>query len=210
MDEEQVKSLIAEALGGFKSSFSTEIGGLIDSKNSGLAANLNREFKKLTESLQPKTETTDSGESGKGAGAEKPEAKGSDDTKLTLKALQTQLQQLQQERDREQTQRKLANRQAALATAVAKAKPLAPGVLQTFLDATFGETLKEENGNWYVAQGDSVKSIDDAIAAFLQSGDGKNFLPPSGTQGAGSTESKSTTTTTVEPGSSTEALMSAF
>lgn len=188
MNEEQVKSLIAAALGEFE----TKIGTTIDQKNSGLAANITREIKKLTEKQPeptpaPTPDLEKGGEGGEG--------------KLTLKMLQQQMQQqtdliknLQDEAKRKDNEAFNARKSSALTQAIVAQKALNPVALQKLLNLEFGEGLKEEGGNWLVAQGESVKSLNDAIAGYLATDEGKAFLPPSDTRGSGSSESKTTTT----------------
>lgn len=209
MDEETVKSLIATALGDFE----TKITTAIDSKNAGLAASLTREIKKLVPESKPSGEEK----------PEKPAAQGTDegagagDGRLTLKMLQQQLQQqtdlinsLKTESERKDREAFNARKSSALMAAITKQKAINPSALSKLLNLEFGESLKAEGDNWMVEQGDSVKSLDDAIAAYLGTDEGKAFLPPSGTAGAGSSESRSSTTSTSSSLSAGEALMQVF
>jgi glucan-binding YG repeat protein len=196
MDEEQVKALITAALGEFETKLTTTI----DTKNAGLAASLTREIKKLIPEPKPEPEKP-------APAADPSEAEG----KLTMKALQQQIQQLQDEAKRKDAEAFSARKTSALTTAIASHKALNQTALQKLLNLELGESIKEENGNWLVAQGESVKSLNDAIAAYLATDEGKAFLPPSGTAGAGSSESKTVTT----PATSSDtkagaALMEAF
>lgn len=207
MDEEQVKALIAAALGEFKS----EVTGIVDQKNSGLAASITREIKKLipeksTEDPKPELPSTPSGEKGS-------EGEG----KLTLKMVQQELQktqelakQLQQERDDEKAATSKARQAEALSSAIAQAKILNPNALRKLLTLEFGESIKQENDAWLVAQGETVKTLDAAIADYLKTDEGKAFLPPSGVNGSGSTESKSTLPATATPQKAIDALSEAF
>lgn len=198
MNEEQVKALFATLLGEFE----TKITGVIDQKNSGLAANLTRDLKKLIPEkpvdppADPPTDPT----------PEKPEGEG----KLTMKALQQQIADLKKERDEERTAAASARRATALTSAIAKAKTLNQGALGKLLTLEYGDSLKEENGNWLIVQGDSVKALDDAIAGYLATDEGKAFLPPSGTAGAGSSESTTTTTAATGKPDLNQALLEAF
>lgn len=207
MDEEQVKRLIAAALGDFE----TKITTAIDTKNAGLAANLTREIKKLVPE--------------KPSGEEKPEkpaSQGAEDTgsegRLTLKMLQQQLQQqtelinsLKTESERKDKEAFNARKASALMGAITKHKAINPTALSKLLNLEFGESLKAEGDSWMVEQGDSVKSLDDAIAAYLGTDEGKAFLPPSGTAGAGSSESRSSSTASTSSDlSAGEALMQVF
>lgn len=216
MDEEQVKALIAGALEDHGKTLLTQI----DQKNAGLAASLTKELKKSLESLQTsKDSPTEPGEPGKtGAGDSDLNSGGTNsEGKLTLKALQSQLQeqtkliqQLKEEGDRKEQAAFTAKRKAALSSEIAGAKTLNPTLLQKVLELEYGEAVKEEGGAWYVQRGETVSTLKDAIATYLQTDEGKAFLPPSGTQGAGSTESKTPAATTESGSSTTDALMAAF
>lgn len=195
MDEEQVKALIAAALGDFESKLTTTI----DTKNAGLAASLTREIKKLVPEPKPDAENP-----APSPAADEPEGK------LTMKALQQQLQQLQEEGKRKDEAAFSARKTSALTTAIASHKALNQSALQKLLSLELGDSIKEENGNWLVAQGETVKSLDDSIAAYLATDEGKAFLPPSGTAGAGSSESKTITPAASADTKAGAALMQAF
>lgn len=198
MDEEQIKALIKGALEEHGKTLLTQV----DQKNAGLAASITKELKKSLESLQPAPQPEAEQPSPK-PGTGDGEANGgnaSDTGKLTLKALQSQLleqtkliQQLKEEGERKERETFVANRKSALASAIAEAKTLNPALLQKVLEVEYGDNLKSENGGWFVQQGDSVKGLKDALSGYLQTDEGKAFLPASGTQGSGSTESKTTT-----------------
>lgn len=212
MDEEQVRALIATALGESNATLKTELLSQLDAKNSGLAASLTREFKKIVEPLQTKPDPTTqppAPEAGTGEG----------EGKLTLKALQSQLQEqtkmissLKEESDRKDRETSAAKRKSALATAIAEAGTLNPSLLQKVLDLDFGEHLKEENGAWYLQRGESVATVKDALSTYLATDEGKAFLPSSGTQGAGSTSSKSSSSPppVTSDGKAVDLLNSAF
>lgn len=199
MDEAQIRELLKTVLGEFK----TDLLGEVDKKNQGLAASITRDVKKLTE--KPADPPTDPAADP----APTPEKEG-EGGKLTMKALQQQLESLKKERDDERKAAFTARKSAALTNAIAKAGTLNQAALQKLLNLEYGESVKEENGSWLVQQGEAVKSLDDAIATYLATDEGKAFLPPSGTAGAGSTESKSTTTATSGSLKAGEALMQAF
>lgn len=214
MDEEQIKALIKTSLEEHGKTLLTQV----DQKNAGLAASITKDLKKTLEGLQPAQPEAKETPAGNGAAEGEPAAGSSTEGKLTLKALQSQLleqtkliQQLKEEGDKKEQATIAANRKTALASAIAKAKTINPTLLQKVLELEYGDNLKTENGGWFVQQGDSVKGLEDALGAYLQTDEGKAFLPPSGTQGSGSTESKATTSTaTAEKSNSTEALMQAF
>ena len=193
MDEAQIKALLAAALEEHGKTILTQV----DAKNQGLAAAISRETKKL---LDAPPVPADSQTSPEGSGGNLRDEAPAPEGKLTLKALQTQLQeqtaliqQLKSESDRKDQETFTANRNAALSSAIAGAKTLNPSLLEKVLRLEYGDNLKHENGGWFVQQGDKVSGLNDALTTYLQTDEGKAFLPPSGTQGAGSTESNAVT-----------------
>jgi hypothetical protein len=204
MDEAQIRTLFATLIGEFSTTLKTELLGEVDRKNQGLAASITKEVKKLAPEKAP--EATDPGASA-ASGEKLTEGEG----KLTLKALQQQIESLKKERDAEAALAQTARKSSALTEAIAKAGTLNQGALRKLLNLEYGEVLSEENGSWFVKQGESVKPLTDAIAGYLATDEGKSFMPPSGTAGAGSTESRSGTAATTTAGlKASEALMLAF
>lgn len=218
MDEEQVKALIAAAL----TEHGTTLLSQIDQKNAGLAASLTREIKKSLESLQPPAKPAPDGTGNSEGNPPEPNAPGTSgatEGKLTLKALQQQLEaqtklisEMKADSDRKDRETVQAKRSSALAQSIAGAKALNPTLLHKVLQLEYGDGLKEENNAWFVSVGDSVKPLNDAVSAYLQTDEGKAFLPPSGTQGSGASESKTTTATppTTTPTKAVDALSQAF
>lgn len=186
MDEAQVQALINSSLETFKNDFSTEIASVVDSKNAGLAASLTREFKKAT---TPKEEPTEDK---------------STEGKLSMKALQTQIEQLNKQLSEEKEAKFKSSSNAALISAIADSGAQNTSTLRKLLSAEYGGKLKEEDGSWFVTEGDKAISLSESIKSYLATDEGKIFVPASGTQGAGSIETKSTT-----PASSTGAVTDA-
>lgn len=127
MDEEQVKKLIQDSL----AELQKELLSQVDAKNSGLAASLTRELKKQ---LSDKTET-----------AQEPS---SDEGKLTLKSLQTQLAEMQKQYQASQHQLRLKSVESMLAQKAAVAKM--PPKLVNFFLAT--NELTFENDKAFVGE----------------------------------------------------------
>lgn len=206
MDEEQIKALIAASLEESNRTILTQI----DQKNSGLASSLSRELKKSLEAFQVPAKEEPK------ADDEAP-AKPTEEGKLTLKALQAQLSEqtklisaLKEDGDRKDRETLAASRNAALASSIAGAKTLNPSLLEKVLRLEYGDNLKSENGGWFLQSGDKVSTLNDAVASYLQTDEGKAFLPSSGTSGAGSTESKNSTPAVVTGNKAVDLLNSAF
>ena len=171
MDEAQVQALITTALEGFE----TKISSTIDAKNQGLAASLTREFKKAT---TPKEDTTDD---------KQPEGK------LSMKALQTQIGELTKQLTEEKEAKFKSSSNAALVSAIADSGAQNTSTLRKLLSAEYGGKLKEEDGSWFVTDGEKATALSESIKSYLATDEGKIFVPASGTQGAGSKETKSST-----------------
>ena len=215
MDEE-LKQQVTELFSGLMETAKTEILTAVDQKNSGAVASMKREVKSALDPIastleglksEPKDEPTD--------------PKGDDDKpasgKLTLKALQQQLSQLQTElateRDKISKERQAtfnAERSSVIASAIASKGLVNPSIASDALHRRYGDKMKKEDGAWFVEDGDTVTPFDAVFNAFVGSKEGEFFLPPSTTRGAGSTEGKTTATTSSAEMSLDEALMSAF
>lgn len=190
MDEAQIKELIATAVGALK----TEMTEQINTSNQGLAASLTREIKKAT--------AVNSEDKSEGKSEDKSEGK------LSMKALQGQIQQLTKQLSDEKEAKYRSASNAALTAAIADSGAQGATTLRKLLTAEYSGKLKEEDGAWFVSEGDSTKSLKDSIATYLATPEGKMFIPPSGTTGAGSTETKSTVPKTSTDGTLSNAQFS--
>jgi hypothetical protein len=205
MDEAQVKALLTALLGDFKTTFMTEISGVIDQKNAGTAANMARDLKVLKEAIAPLTKPEDPKPD------PAPGAKADDPTTLQMKALQQQLAELQKQSEAERTAALESDKSALIANLVASGKFVSPGIAQDLLKSRWGGQLTKEDGRWFLKDGDRVTPVDEAFKTFTTSDEGKFFLPASGTQGAGSTESKTkSSSATSAPANSADAFGAAF
>lgn len=199
MDEEQIRALLTEHLGTLK----TEILSEVDRKNAGTAASISKEFRKAIEAIpqleppatEPAPKATDNPADDKG--------------RLTTKALQSELEKFKREvADRDAAIAK-QNREAALRSTLANKGVIAQNVLFNALNAQHGGKLQQDGDQWFVVDGDSVKALTNVIDDFLATDDGKAFLPPSGVNGGGSSESKPTSVPADEM-TAGAALMAAF
>jgi hypothetical protein len=205
MTLEELEAFITEKFG----ELATQVGGLeskilseVDRRNSGTAASIVKDVTKKLEAFQPATPDpapeAKPGESG-------DEAKG----KLTVKAVQTELQQLRQEIADKNAAIERSNREAALSGVLSSKRVLAQGVLFNALKAQYGDKLQQDGDQWFVVDGDSAKTLESVVDGFLSTDDGKAFLPSSGVNGAGSKESNSTTSATSQDLSASQMLMAA-
>jgi predicted RNase H-like nuclease (RuvC/YqgF family) len=188
--EQLLTDKIAEALGAARQ----EILADVHKANQGLATSLSKEIKKLQPEVAP------------------AEADGDDKSegKLSLKALNQQIADLNQklaEKDRKAFE---AERDRALSTAISTLKTNNPTGLYKILATDYGSKMKLEKDTWYVEDGETVTPLDQALAGYLKTEEGRWFVPSSGVNGAGAIETKSTVTTAQGPVSSTEAINSAF
>ena len=186
MDKEEFKALLTEVLPdtltAFGEKLSTEILSQVDRKNSGLAASLNKDVAKAIADLkQAETPSAD------------PEPSPDDKPgRLTTKAVQSELEQLKQQLADEKAAKLQSDRKAALTGAIASKGTLAQGILFDALDRRFGDNLKQDDGQWFVMEGDLVKPLETVVSGFLETDEGKHFLPASGVNGGGSSETVKT------------------
>ncbi|MFN6460558.1 MAG: hypothetical protein RMZ41_001755 [Nostoc sp. DedVER02] len=171
MTEQEIQALIDASLNSFK----TEIKAEVTQANQGLASSLTKEIKRLQTAQPTVAEPTESSTD-----------------RLTLKALEQQLTDLKTQLANKDKETVAAKRSSAVAQAIANSKALSPATLQKVFLLDNSDKLKEENGKWYVAQGDSVSTLEDALTSYLSSEDGKAFVPASGVRGSDAQETKVT------------------
>ena len=199
MDEEQLKALLAgfkdDILGEVKTQM-TDTLAAVDKKNSGLASSLTKEFKNSTSSILAEVRgsgaggTGDGGEgtpAGGGAGGTNPDDNGtpSQKSKLTLKALKTEIESLRAENLRKEQQLSVSSRNSELSSLFNAKKANFPDrAVKAFL-LEHGGDLKQEEGVWFLSKGEDVVSIGDAVDSFLQSDFGSTFVQASKGKGMG-------------------------
>jgi hypothetical protein len=205
MTLEELEAFITEKFG----ELTTQVGGLeskilseVDRRNSGTAASISKDVAKKLEAIQPPTPDPTPAPPGDGDG----EAKG----KLTVKAVQNELQQLRQELADRDTAIAQRDREAALNGVLSSKRVLAQGVLFNALKTQYGDKLQRDGDQWFVVDGDSTKTLESAVDGFLTTDDGKAFLPSSGVNGAGSKESNASTSTATSDMSAGAMMMAAL
>ncbi|MFS0515138.1 hypothetical protein ACEYW6_10495 [Nostoc sp. UIC 10607] len=171
MTEPEIQALIDASLNSFKTEISTEF----TKANQGLAASVTKEIKKLQ---APQPTVTESSETIQ--------------EKLTLKALEQQLTDLKTQLADKDKEAITAKRSSAVSQVIANSKALSPSTLQKVFLLDHADRIIEENGKWFVNQGDSVSTLENALTSYLSSEDGKAFLPASGVQGSSAQETKVT------------------
>ncbi|BAY23723.1 hypothetical protein NIES2100_35150 [Calothrix sp. NIES-2100] len=177
MTPEEIKQLLTESLTEIK----TELLSEVDKKNQGLAASLTKEIKKLTTSPTPVLSTEGDSEEPK--------------EKLSLKALQQQISDLQTQLTEKDKQAFAAKRSQAVSSAISKTNALSAPTFHKLFMLEHESLLKEEEGNWFVDKGGNIIGLDDAVKNYLNTDEGKFFVPPSGVNGSSSQETKTTPAT---------------
>lgn len=178
MNEEEKQAFAAELI----AQITEAITPIIDQKNSGLAAALERKFEKKYAAAQQPAESTD--------GEEQPQQQ-----RLTMAALQSQIQQLQADLEAKANAEVEARRNAAIASAVAAVPGiLQPSLVQRLIKDDYGKSIKAEGDAWFYEGADgTVQPLGDLLKSFLSSETGQFFVSPSGVPGSGSKESKRAT-----------------
>ncbi|MEH1858038.1 MAG: hypothetical protein V7L21_08555 [Nostoc sp.] len=189
MTEQEIQALIDASLNSFKSEIKTEI----TTANQGLASSLTKEIKKL-QAPQPTV-------------AEPAET---NQEKLTLRALEQQLTDLKTQLANKDLETVAAKRSSAVSQVIANSKALSPSALQKLFLLDYVDKIKQEGDKWYVAQGESVSTLEDALNSYLSSEDGKAFVPPSGVKGSSAQETKVTPVDPNQKPKAADALFESF
>lgn len=173
MTEQEIKDLIQSLLEPLKS----EILNTVDQKNAGLASSLTKELKKV---VKPSEEDS------KGASKEDPK-------ELTLKALEQQITDLNSKLQAKEQSEFQAKRSSAISDSLTKVQVTNPALFQKVFRTNYENKLKQENEEWFVEEGDRVVKLNDLVNSYLQTDEGKYFLPPSDVTGSGSKTSSNST-----------------
>jgi hypothetical protein len=177
MDKEQIIEIFKEAL---PTLIEEMLLPEVRKENGKFAASLTKDVsKKLERVSQPEAQRS-----------EDPEK---EESKLTLKILEQRIADLTaqlQEKDRKTME---AQRKAAISEAIAGSKAINKPVLQKLFSVEFEDSIQQENNRWiYKSEDGQAQFLDDLLNSYLESEDGKLFIPASSVSGSGSTESKST------------------
>lgn len=180
MTNEEIHALVNSTINEALSSFREEV----TAANKGLASSLTKELKKTVQSLSTNTNQV-----------EETEDTQNTSQKLSLKALENELSQLKNQLAEKDRETSIAKRSNAISQVIASSKALNPTALQKLFTLEYGENIKEEAGVWFVDKGDTVLPLNEALDSYLNSPEGKFYLPPSNVTGTGSEEVKSLTST---------------
>lgn len=205
MDEAQVKALVDAAIAATKAELTAELTTAINVGNQGVAAKLSSEIR----SLKEKAKAAEPAPTEK-APTDKP---AEEKTNLEAQALKTQIAELQKQFNDATTATKAAAANAAFSDVILSSGAQNAGALKTIFQARIGDKLKQgDDGSWFVADGDSVKTLEGFTNEYLASDEGKFFKPPSAVKGAGSTETKAAPASggKVAPTSTESAIAQAF
>lgn len=135
----------------------------------------------------------------------KPQDKAELALEARLKTLEAQLKQEQDLRAAQEKQAYSLRFDSSLSSALDAMKPLHKGVVQELLANRIKQDAVEKDGSWLTKDGNT---INEAIASFFTTDEGKHFLPSSHQDGAGSTEAQPNRSTTAVD--TVEALRQAF
>lgn len=183
MEREEVQKLLDE--------FRADLLKTVDSKNSGLAASISKDLKKTLEGLQKPQGDKTQGE-------------------VDVNALQSQIQSLQEKLQAKDTEAFENSRNQALKAAIANLGALEPNSLFKLYLLEHGQSLQSEGEGWLVEQDGKAISLEDSLKTYLESDEGKVFLPPSGTNGSSSEESNGQARPIEKSPTAEEALSQAF
>jgi len=101
------------------------------------------------------------------------------ESSLELKSLQAKFAELEKARAEDIASAKSTQRDNAILSELGSRKLVAPNSLKKLLAAQYGSQLEQENGKWFVKEGDSAQPFESIVDNFLSSEDGKVFVPPS-------------------------------
>jgi hypothetical protein len=187
MTTEEIQLLINQTITETVDKVRAELTEQITKTNQGLASSLTKEMKKLATPV----DVEESSE------------------KLTLKSLQSQVEQLNKQLVDKENQAFNARKSQAIVQAVSSTKNLNPSAVTKLFTLEYGDSIKEENNKWFVVSGESTLSLEDALNSYLATDEGKGLVPPSNVNGSGAIETNTTINTT-DKLTAADALFSAF
>jgi hypothetical protein len=176
MTEQEILGLIENAL----SNHSSKIMDSVNSTVNGAIARVSKETEAKLATFTPAKIEEDKSESGT----------------LQYQTLKQELEALRVEREMDKKKSFQLQRDVALTDSLSNLKVVNPKAFKKLVLAEYGENITEENGQWYLADGDSVKPLNDALGQYLDSEEGQIFKPASGISGTGA---KSGSTPPIKP-----------
>ena len=178
MTLEELKALLEESQASLLEQVQTSLKGMkgeilqeVDKKNSGTVSS-------ILKSLKPKEEKVPVLEEKAPVQEEKAPVQEEEKTKLSLKALERQIADFKAQLEEKDKKLLLKELDGNLLNALNGKKVLNSGIALKAFKLENEGNLKQEDGVWYVQNGESVVSLDMAVDKFLETDFGKTLLPP--------------------------------
>lgn len=172
LTEEQIKALVTESLRNAIAPIRDEIISYVDQTVGSVRAEI------------PEIPTTGTDPS---PGENEPNSP-------ALLAMQTELQKLKDEL-RQKAESESNSRLESEVMRFASSKGVtAPGLLFDAVQRRFRGSLVEDSNQWFFKDGESAIALENKLAEFLGTTEGKALLPPTGGNGSGTQESQGTST----------------
>lgn len=178
MTLEELKALLEESQASLLEQVQTSLKGMkgeilqeVDKKNSGTVSS-------ILKSLKPKEEKVPVLEEKASVLEEKAPVQEEEKTKLSLKALERQIADFKAQLEEKDKKLLLKELDGNLLSALNGKKVLNSGIALKAFKLENEGNLQQEDGIWYVKNGESVVSLDTAVDKFLETDFGKTLLPP--------------------------------
>ena len=178
MTLEELKALLEESQASLLEQVQTSLQGMkgeilqeVDKKNSGTVSS-------ILKSLKPKEEKAPVFEEKVSVLEEKAPVQEEEKTKLSLKALERQIADFKAQLEEKDKKLLLKELDGNLLSALNGKKVLNSGIALKAFKLENEGNLQQEDGIWYVKNGESVVSLDTAVDKFLETDFGKTLLPP--------------------------------
>lgn len=184
IEKEELEQMLSAFKADITSTFTSqtqEILTQVDKKNGGTASALTKEFQKTVETLRNQMLNGVTNEVA--AAVETPlintDTVSTSTEKLSLKALQGQIETLRQEREQQALKLLQSERNSQLNTLFSSKKSQFPDKATKAFLMENESNLEQEEGNWYLKVGDSALPLAAAVDSFLNTDFGQTFQPAS-------------------------------
>lgn len=184
IEKEELEQMLSAFKADITSTFTSqtqEILTQVDKKNGGTASALTKEFQKTVETLRNQMLNGVTNEVA--AAVETPlintDTVSTSNEKLSLKALQGQIETLRQEREQQALKLLQSERNSQLNTLFSSKKSQFPDKATKAFLMENESNLEQEEGNWYLKVGDSALPLAAAVDSFLNTDFGQTFQPAS-------------------------------
>ena len=178
MTLEELKALLEESQASLLEQVQTSLKGMkgeilqeVDKKNSGTVSS-------ILKNLKPKEEKAPVLEEKAPVLEEKAPVQEEEKTKLSLKALERQIADFKAQLEEKDKKLLLKELDGNLLSALNGKKVLNSVIALKAFKLENENNIKQEDGVWYVQNGESVVSLDMAVDKFLETDFGKTLLPP--------------------------------